>query len=214
MQINFTISASNCTLIKLSPCQTRLKFEELVMTKFLKADPTSCSVVQISSGKFELNMEINQSLAETISAGKNGYPLCPSLLLTLDQLQYMAMSTSYVINGFLARTYWSYSWFTIQNYQANNFIGSSTVTMWNNFGKTMEFQSSKLNNLLNQWYSGNSDMSLDIEFDVRRDSIVFEFVLNHIGTFWLNFIIKQSQHEFKRQIQYEKVRGINYVNQV
>ena len=57
-------------------------------------------------------------------------------------------------------------------------------------------------------------MSLDIEFSVKRDSIVFEFVLNHIGTFWLNFIIKQSQHEFKRQIQYEKVKGINYFNQV
>ena len=184
------------------------------MTKFLKADPTFCSVVQISSGKFELNREINQSLADIISAGKKGYPLCPFLSLTLDQSKYNAMSTSYVINGFLARTYWSYSWFTIQNYQDNNFIGSSTVTMWNNFNKTREFQSSKLNNLLNQWYSGNNDMSLDIEFDVRRDSIVFEFVLNHIGTFWLNFIIKQSQQEFKRQIQYEKVKGINYFNQV
>ena len=214
VQINFKISTSNCTLIKLSPCQPRMKFEELLMTKLLKTDPTSCSVVQISSGKFEFNEEINQSLAETISAGKNGYPLCPSLSLTLDQSQYMDMSTSYVINGFLARTYWSYSWFTIQNYQANNFIGSSTVTMWNHFGKTRKIQSSKLNNLLNQWYSGNNDMSLDIEFNVRRDSIVFEFVLNHIGTFWLNFIIKQSQHEFKRQIQYETVRGINFVNQV
>ena len=74
VQINFTISASNCTLIKISPCQPRLKFQELVMTKFLKADPTFCSVVQISSGKFELNREINQSLAETISAGKMDTP--------------------------------------------------------------------------------------------------------------------------------------------
>ena len=181
VQINFKVSTSNCTLIKLSPCQPGLKFEELVVTKPLTADPPSCSVVQVSSGKFELNKEINQSLADTISAGTNGYPLCPSLSLTLDQSQYKGMSTSYVINGFLQKAYWSYSWFKIQNYQSNNFIGSSTVTMWNYFDKTRHLQSSKLNNLLNAWYSENRDISLDIELDIRRESVVFELVFNHIA---------------------------------
>ena len=82
--INFQVSMSQCILIKIIPCEPKLHTGHITdeVKYHLSLYPSPCSLIQVSSGLYEINDNVEKNVAKRLMIT---YPVCVPLFLTIDQ---------------------------------------------------------------------------------------------------------------------------------
>ncbi len=217
---HFTISASNCELVKLATCgehQVKAVGMEILSLDFTfvqTIDPTKCTVFQVSSGLHDKNKMLSLEMNHTYMRVSGGFilPFCKALELKFDHTKFEEKAAHFKVKSFFQK-HDKDSKIHLTNFEKENkaFRGKITaIDFCPGIGKmSVNFSLVKRGTfdflLRHMSEKARCHAVFSPSYDIKTSMTVYTIYFQYLTSNWVVFVANKSTSHFKTSANFPRI---------